>query len=724
MKMNHFLRFLRSGERGVRSEIAFKLLKLVLLTVPASMLNEVQAQTEPEAFYIYRNDGDFDGFFYDQVLRMNFSKVGVDSVEYDYYVVQEIETPDSIYRIPLVAIDSIGFQQPEIRFNPKLKNMDELGITPYVTQTSDYYGYQRLGLSKSIPSHLLPQIGDVLAGANPDVFGVGGWVGRITGESSPAPYNGEDDQSYYYTVAYVDDLADVFEQYITVEDVGYDEQGNLRRRIAGCDANGMPRKAASGGGSINLVDISGTITRSWNPNDHLSIDLSAELGLKVGLHVAYNISWRRVFVKLSRDFSLAAKPSIGIAASYQFEYQIGDLAPYLKAIPFPASFPVLQTAPLPEWFFRGDGGIEARLNFPEMNFGLGESIIVDTDLPYFPLRYDFYKVEDNKKVEEELFENTGNVEIKLRGFLQTGLKFSANVSTAYWMHKILSASMELDLYCGPRVDGSIGIKFDGINEDERPTLYNGQLTISKCSVDFEAKASAALMWKDPEEKTFFSTHWPFGNDTLYVIPHIKEWNVIYTEEEGIKASVTPADKTFIPMTLGLGLYNPETIVYTDDGSVQWQKPYDVQMTPGSYFLGAGPDEITATFPTEGLRTGTFSVILVANFFGALFPTVYDYQIHRYHKFEAVTKRISASAGPHTIRYKYSGEYIRYDGQVYEPEGEYDKNSWYYQEREGTISFTCDANTDPFETTRYFSIRTDDGQYISVELIQEAGPQNE
>jgi hypothetical protein len=148
------------------------------------------------------------------------------------------------------------------------------------------------------------------------------------------------------------------------------------------------------------------------------------------------------------------------------------------------------------------------------------------------------------------------------------------------------------------------------------------------------------------------------------------------------------------------------------------------MTPGSYFLGAGPDEITATFPTEGLRTGTFSVILVANFFGALFPTVYDYQIHRYHKFEAVTKRISASAGPHTIRYKYSGEYIRYDGQVYEPEGEYDKNSWYYQEREGTISFTCDANTDPFETTRYFSIRTDDGQYISVELIQEAGPQNE
>ena len=136
----------------MRSEITCKLLMVVLLIVQCSMLNVAKAQTEPEAFYIYRNDGDFDGFFYDQVVRMNFSKVGIDSVEYDYYVVQEIETPDSIYRIPLAAIDSIGFQQPEIRFNPKLKNMDELGITPYVTEAGS-----RLGISKTIPADLISQ---------------------------------------------------------------------------------------------------------------------------------------------------------------------------------------------------------------------------------------------------------------------------------------------------------------------------------------------------------------------------------------------------------------------------------------------------------------------------------------------------------------------------------------------------------------------------------------
>ena len=299
MKTNHILRLSRSGERGVRSEIAFKLLMLVMLVVSASMLNEVQAQTEPEAFFIYRNDGDFDGFFYDQVLRMNFSKIGVDSVEYDYYVVQEIETPDSIYRIPLAAIDSIGFQQPEIRFNPKLKNMDELGITPYVTEAGS-----RLGISKTIPADLLPKVGDVVAGFNSDIYPqntASGWdennihsyVVRIADTSEPLPWYHEDDNSYYFVVESIEELSEVFEQYITVEDIVVDDQGRALRRIAGCHSNGMPRRADSGSSDLNLINIDGTITRSWNPSSDISIDLSAEMNLKVGLHVAYNISWRR-----------------------------------------------------------------------------------------------------------------------------------------------------------------------------------------------------------------------------------------------------------------------------------------------------------------------------------------------------------------------------------------------------------------------------------------------
>ena len=87
---------------------------LALFVVQFAVFSELYAQ---EAFYIYRNDGGVNGFFYDEVVRMGYSKVDLDNIEYDTYVVQEVETKDSLYRIPLCVIDSVGFQQPEIIFN-------------------------------------------------------------------------------------------------------------------------------------------------------------------------------------------------------------------------------------------------------------------------------------------------------------------------------------------------------------------------------------------------------------------------------------------------------------------------------------------------------------------------------------------------------------------------------------------------------------------------------
>jgi hypothetical protein len=84
----------------LKSVFYFSLFTLSFFTSSA------QAQ---DAFYIYRNDGDFNGFFFDQVKRMGYSKVDFEGVEHDVYVVQEIETEDTLYRIPLAAIDSIGF---------------------------------------------------------------------------------------------------------------------------------------------------------------------------------------------------------------------------------------------------------------------------------------------------------------------------------------------------------------------------------------------------------------------------------------------------------------------------------------------------------------------------------------------------------------------------------------------------------------------------------------
>ena len=97
-----------------------------------------QSLSAQDAFYVYRNDGEFNGFFYDDIVRMGVSKYDLDSIEHEEYVVQDIETADSIYRIPLAAIDSIGFQQPEIVLNPKAKDIGAQGLYDYM---KDFYAY-------------------------------------------------------------------------------------------------------------------------------------------------------------------------------------------------------------------------------------------------------------------------------------------------------------------------------------------------------------------------------------------------------------------------------------------------------------------------------------------------------------------------------------------------------------------------------------------------------
>ena len=145
------------------------ILSLLLLAGFASL----QAQ---EAFYIYRNDGEFNGFFYDDVKSMRLSKTDLDLTERDEYVVQEIETKDSVYRIPLCAIDSIGFQQPEIIFSKRFYNLkaDDCPYKGSYTRVRDNSGnevyrmdwYPQVWDESSnrwiYSEQYLPKVGDVL----------------------------------------------------------------------------------------------------------------------------------------------------------------------------------------------------------------------------------------------------------------------------------------------------------------------------------------------------------------------------------------------------------------------------------------------------------------------------------------------------------------------------------------------------------------------------------
>ena len=119
-----------------------------------SALLPVSAQ---ETFYIYRNDGQFNAFFNDEVDSIIYSKIALDSTLCDDYVVQEVYTADSLYRIPLAAIDSVGFVTPETVYKSGVTDIAE-NLWQYVITATD----STLLLQSSTPSKLIPQKGDKL----------------------------------------------------------------------------------------------------------------------------------------------------------------------------------------------------------------------------------------------------------------------------------------------------------------------------------------------------------------------------------------------------------------------------------------------------------------------------------------------------------------------------------------------------------------------------------
>jgi hypothetical protein len=180
-----------------------------------------------EAFYIYQNDGHFDGFFYDQVKEIRYSRLDTLGIERSEYVSQEIVTEDSVYRIMLTAIDSVSYVQPEIRFAKGVRFMRDEGMLDYYITCSD----MNLAFDLSMPQSLRPKKGDVLSCPVLEDHD-GAFVGKV--------FNVKENGGFLIVECdYIDKLSDVFDQFVTVEQVkqvATPEGTRMRRRIAGFHA--------------------------------------------------------------------------------------------------------------------------------------------------------------------------------------------------------------------------------------------------------------------------------------------------------------------------------------------------------------------------------------------------------------------------------------------------------------------------------------------------------
>ncbi len=162
----------------------------------------VQAKAQ-EVFYVYRNDGAFSAHFFEDVDSMVCSRMDADGLEHGEYVMQEIHTPDSVYRIPLAAIDSVVFVTPETIVNERFFPLTA-EHAPYIVKADTL----TFTFASSTPAGLLPKVGNVVSASYDCESFPDGIVARVvdvtqTGsgyeyECEPASYDDIYDQIIYH----------------------------------------------------------------------------------------------------------------------------------------------------------------------------------------------------------------------------------------------------------------------------------------------------------------------------------------------------------------------------------------------------------------------------------------------------------------------------------------------------------------------------------------------
>lgn len=154
-----------------------------ILTVLLAFVSQAaQAQTEQDALYIYRNDGGFNAFFFDDIDRFEYSCIDTLGVEHEDYVVQEVYALDTLYRIPISAIDSVSFVTPETVYRNDITHTNESDLWNYIVSGDTL----QFTLAAQTPQRLIPKVGDKLVryDVTPNLpVGIFGQVAKVSNAS-------------------------------------------------------------------------------------------------------------------------------------------------------------------------------------------------------------------------------------------------------------------------------------------------------------------------------------------------------------------------------------------------------------------------------------------------------------------------------------------------------------------------------------------------------------
>lgn len=525
----------------------------VLFAIAFGAQTQAQEIIDGEAFYIYRNDGGFNGFFFDEVQDMSYSKFDLDSIEHDDYVVQDVVTADSVYRIPLCAIDSVGFVQPEIILNSRFRNLDELGVTPYVlggkTMSDSYDRRYKLVLSPQIPSHLVPVVDDVVAGFDPEVY-------KDVRAFRVTERNDNDPEGIVLYGHPINGLEDIFVQFITVERViGNVEDGVRYRRMAGY--KGLKKVSGSFGG--NVFNTSTTLQLDVSDKEWLSVVGSMTVGMNFSIDMSYNISLKSLYIKadLRQTFSAQVGASVSVKGGITKTYPLPGKDK--TAVRFPPKIPIFEVNPGPDVFVSLDGNITAAITSPTFTYDARQSVTFNTDAtPMIEGRWDDTKSAPG--AEEHQYVTPADATLSLNGSVQFGLSEDLKVSTLTWVADVFSADVGVNVKVGPKLSGNISVSTLGaITDGLYGAIKDTKATVAAISIDAEGSAQMRFMdWK-PRTVTFFSNSTSFLEQEFKLLPDLSSLDVEYDERHtSLKGKMQLGGKLLTAVDVVMRIYSLKT----------------------------------------------------------------------------------------------------------------------------------------------------------------------
>ena len=570
---------------------------IILLALCSLFLAPLMAQ---EAFYIYRNDGDFNGFFYDEVVEMRYSKLDFDSVEHANYVIYEVELADTLYRIPLAAIDSVSFIQPEIIINPKVRHMDLLGMTPHAVSRWK----QQLSFDATLPAELMPQVGDVLFGMT-GIFEEENFAGRVT-QIYPSS-----DGCLVITEP-LKSLSDIFVQFIAIEEIGFAEDPNeVSYRLAG--ANKI-KQLDGGSYSGTLINIATTLHIPINPGSTVEASIDANIKFVGRMVMVYQIHDDIFFIKflMREDFNLQTGVTLSMSGDNEKVYPLIPEPFGVIAWPVYPPFPLVEITPVPKLGSRWGGSLSAQLSLPAVSGHLNQTLVIDSELPWgmtFDQSHSF-----NPPTLNGMFDtfSQSDAEIKLEGFYQVGVKEELAIKTNPVFSSIISAYAGVDFWVGPKLEGSFNFDVKSfVASDDGPYIFrNSHIGVSTLRADMEAygRIYDCFTYDTIKHKWIDESVDIFPSFDFYATPEFQSFDAKYidsTKHVIANWKSSPRDCIF-PTKAGIALYK----TYRGEPVIMESK-YSTEETVNNI-----PVAFNVDWNAIKYKAGTYKMVPTLNLFGS------------------------------------------------------------------------------------------------------------